>query len=166
MITRNIRAFMSRDWRRARDAKDDWWAERVRRLGPAEAFRIADELRRQALLQHPDWPDAASRADDLRHHVHLAELFARADAVLRPASDASPGAPVAGGTTPKTNATGQPPAECDSGRGPDSDGAPRRAAGTDWFAAFYGGLRGTVKIAPGTDLTAPVAEEWDAERDR
>ena len=84
MITRNIRTFMSRDWRRARDAKDDWWAERVRRLGPAEAFRIADELRRQALAQHPDWPDAASRADDLRHHVRLAELFARADAIRRP----------------------------------------------------------------------------------
>ena len=83
-ITRNIRAFMSRDWQRARDAKDDWWAERVRRLGPAEAFRIADELRRQALLQHPDWPDAASRADDLRHHVRMAELFARADAARRP----------------------------------------------------------------------------------
>ena len=79
MITRGIRAFMSRDWRRARDAKDDWWAERVRRLGPFEAMRIADELRRQALLQHPDWPDAASRADDLRHHVRMAELFARVE---------------------------------------------------------------------------------------
>ena len=84
MIARGIRAFTSRDWQRARDAKDDWWAERVGRLGPAEAFRIADELRRQALLQHPDWPDAASRADDLRHHVRLAELFARADAARRP----------------------------------------------------------------------------------
>lgn len=83
MITRGIRAFMARDWQGARDAKDDWWAERVGRLGPAEALRIADELRRQVLLQHPDWPDAESRADDLRHHVRLAELFVRADATRR-----------------------------------------------------------------------------------
>ena len=70
------------------------------------------------------------------------------------------------GTTAEQNAAGQPAAERDSGRGPDGDGAARGTGGTDWFAAFYGGLRGTVTIAPGTDLTAPVAEEWDAERDR
>ena len=172
MITRGIRAFMSRDWRRARNAKDDWWAERVRRLGPAEAFRIADELRRQVLAQHPDWPDAASRADDLRHHVHMAELFTRADAARRPASDttpgagSSPGALVAGGTKAEPSAPDQPPAERDSERDPDSDGATQEAGGTDWFAEFYGGLRGTVKITPGTDLTAPVADGWDADRDR
>ena len=83
MITRGIRAFMARDWQGARDAKDAYWAERVRRLGPREALRIADELRRQALLQHPDWPDAASRRDDLRHHVRMTKLFARVDATRR-----------------------------------------------------------------------------------
>lgn len=51
VITRGIRAFMARDWQGARDAKDAYWAERVRRLGPREALRIADELRRQAPLQ-------------------------------------------------------------------------------------------------------------------
>lgn len=40
-----------------------------------------------------------------------------------------------------------------------------RAERSDWFAAFHGGLRGTVTIAPGTDLTAPTGEAWDAERD-
>ena len=83
MITDGIRAFMARDWQRARDAKDAYWAERIRRLGPVEGIRIADELRRQALLQHPDWPDAASRRDDLRHHVRISELFARGDAARR-----------------------------------------------------------------------------------
>lgn len=83
MITRGIHAFMARDWKRARDAKDAYWAERVRRLGPLEALRIADELRRQVLMQHPDWPDAASRRDDLRHHVRMTELFARVDAARR-----------------------------------------------------------------------------------
>jgi len=83
MLTRGIRAFMARDWQRARDAKDAYWAERVRRLGTLEALRIADELRRLALLQHPDWPDATSRRDDLRHHVRMTELFARVDAARR-----------------------------------------------------------------------------------
>ena len=40
-----------------------------------------------------------------------------------------------------------------------------RAERSDWFAAFHGGLRGTVTITPGTDLTAPTGEAWDAERD-
>lgn len=83
MITRGIGEFMARDWHSARDAKDAYWTERVRRLGPLEAMRIADELRRQVLLQHPDWPDAASRHDDLRHHVRMTELFARVDSARR-----------------------------------------------------------------------------------
>lgn len=83
MITDGIRAFMARDWQGARDAKDAYWTERVGRLGPIEALRIADELRRQALLQHPEWLDAASRREDLRHHVRMSELFARVDAARR-----------------------------------------------------------------------------------
>ena len=79
---------------------------------------------------------------------------------------AAEGALGAGGTKAETNAAGQPAAERDSGRGPDGDGAARGGGGPDWFAAFHGGLRGTVTIAPGVDLTDPVAEEWDAERDR
>ncbi|MCY4077348.1 MAG: hypothetical protein OXH04_18180 [Acidobacteria bacterium] len=82
-ITRGVREYMSRDWQAARDAKDTYWAERVRRLGPSEALRVADELRRQALLQRPDWPDAASRQNDLRQHVRMTELFARVDAARR-----------------------------------------------------------------------------------
>lgn len=82
-IARDIHGFVARDWQRARDAKDAHWAEQVQRLGPLEALRIAEELRRQALLQHPDWPDAASRRDDLRHHVRMTELFARVDAARR-----------------------------------------------------------------------------------
>ena len=74
---------MARDWQRARDAKDAYWAERVGRLGPLEAMRMADELRRQALLQHPDWPDAAGRRDDLRHHARMTALFERVDAARR-----------------------------------------------------------------------------------
>ena len=32
------------------------------------------------------------------------------------------------------------------------------------FSSIFGALKGTVMIAPGTDLAAPIGEEWDAER--
>ena len=83
-ITTGIRAFMARDWQRARDFKDAYWAERIERLGPLEGLRIADELRQQAILENPDWPDAKSRREDLGSHIRLADLFARADAARRP----------------------------------------------------------------------------------
>ena len=78
MISRGIRDYMAREWRTARAAKDAYWAERIARCGPQEGFRIADELRRQALLHDPDWPGAAARRQDLLAHVRLAELFTRA----------------------------------------------------------------------------------------
>jgi hypothetical protein len=83
MITSGIREFLGRDWRAVRTAKDDYWAERVARLGPMEGLRIGDELRRQALLQNPAWPDAADRDRDMLAHVRLAELFTRADSARR-----------------------------------------------------------------------------------
>lgn len=84
MITRGIREFVSRDWAATRDSKDDYWAERITRLGPLEGLRIAGELRRQALLYDGDWPPAAARREDLRSHVRLTGLFRRADAAGRP----------------------------------------------------------------------------------
>ena len=83
MITDGIREFMGRDWHAARAAKDAYWSERVARLGPLEGLRVADELRKQALLQNPHWPDAADRDRDLLDHVRLAELFTRADSARR-----------------------------------------------------------------------------------
>jgi hypothetical protein len=77
MITRGIRAYVSRDWAAARAAKDAYWADRIARLGAREGFRIADELRRQALVQAPGWPSLEDRELDLRAHVRLAELLQR-----------------------------------------------------------------------------------------
>ena len=83
VITRGIREFVSRDWGAAREAKDAYWGERVARLGPLEGWRIADELRRQALLQHPGWPHAEDRRRDVLDHVRLAERLHRADSARR-----------------------------------------------------------------------------------
>ena len=83
VITRGIREFMARDWRAVREAKDAYWGARVARLGPREGFRIADELRRQAILQHASWPWPADRREDLLAHVRLSECFHRAGSTRR-----------------------------------------------------------------------------------
>jgi hypothetical protein len=83
MIARGIREYVSRDWRAVRDAKDAYWGERIARLGPIEAFRIAGELRRQALLQNPGWPRSDDRSVDLQFHARLAELLHRAGPARR-----------------------------------------------------------------------------------
>lgn len=83
MITRGIREFVARDWQAARGAKDAYWGERIARLGPLEGLRIAEDLRRQALLQNPAWPGAADRHQDLLAHVRLAECLRRADPTRR-----------------------------------------------------------------------------------
>lgn len=83
MVTRGIREFVARDWAAARAAKDRYWAERIARLGPIEGLRIADELRRQVLLQNPDWPSAADRRQDLAAHVALSERLRRVHPTCR-----------------------------------------------------------------------------------
>jgi hypothetical protein len=83
VIARGIREFVSRDWRAAREAKDAYWGERIGRLGPLEAFRIAEELRRQMLVQHPHWPSPEDRRRDLDTHARLSELLHRAGPARR-----------------------------------------------------------------------------------
>jgi hypothetical protein len=79
VITRDIHAFLARDWAAVRAAKDLYWSDRVRRLGPIEALRVANELRRQAQQRDPDWPHVEDRRDDMACHVRLAALLRRAD---------------------------------------------------------------------------------------
>lgn len=78
-VTQGIAEFVARDWSAVRAAKDDYWAARIRRLGPQEGLRIADELRRQMLAIDPQWPSEAERRRDLASHHRVAKLFRRAD---------------------------------------------------------------------------------------
>jgi hypothetical protein len=78
VITRDLRDYVARDWNAAREAKDAFWARRIAELGPIEGFRIADELRRQVLEQHPGWPQDEQRDEDRASHVRLSELLQRA----------------------------------------------------------------------------------------
>ena len=83
VITRGIREYLDRDWAAVRDSKDAYWARRIARLGPIEAFRVADDLWRQARLQSPSWPDEASRREDLSAHVIMVQRLRRADSARR-----------------------------------------------------------------------------------
>ena len=84
MITRGIREFAARDWDAARRNKEQYWGERIGRLGAVEGFRVAEDLRRQMLQRDPSWPDTEARHADLSFHVALAERFRRARATRRP----------------------------------------------------------------------------------
>ena len=83
MITRGIREFVDRDWQAVRASKDQYWGERIGRLGPLEGLRIAEELRRQALVHDPGWPSAERRQQDLLAHARLAQLLRRARSIRR-----------------------------------------------------------------------------------
>lgn len=78
-VTQGIKEFVGRDWSSVRAAKDDYWAARIRRLGPQEGLRIGDELRRQMLAIDRQWPSEAERRSDLADHHRVAELLRRAD---------------------------------------------------------------------------------------
>jgi hypothetical protein len=52
-----------------------YWVERLRRLGPAESFRVADGLWRHVRALRPDWPDRAEREADLAAHVAVHEAL-------------------------------------------------------------------------------------------
>jgi hypothetical protein len=66
--------FESRDYEAARASKVLYW----RGLTPAERIRLCDELRRQAIALHPEWPTPQQRALDLASHIRLSERFERA----------------------------------------------------------------------------------------
>jgi len=70
--------FVERDWDAVAALKERYWIERLRRLGPAEALRIVDELRRQILASRPGWPSLEERRKDRESHERLAELLHRA----------------------------------------------------------------------------------------
>ena len=65
-----------RDYDYARASKIAYW----RALTPAERLRLADDLRRHALLLHPEWPTDEQRALDVECHIRLSEPFERAAA--------------------------------------------------------------------------------------
>jgi hypothetical protein len=72
--------FVRQARRRARvadRAKALYWRRYKLEHGPAAGIRIADDLRRQTLAQHPDWPGPEERAEDHLAHERILDVLAR-----------------------------------------------------------------------------------------
>jgi hypothetical protein len=72
-----LRAFRDRDWKRVREAKEQFWAEDHRRRGPLAGLAISMALWEHARAIDPSWPNAEQRAEDLAHHLELADRIQR-----------------------------------------------------------------------------------------
>jgi hypothetical protein len=77
MRRQDLIAFAARDWPAIAESKARHWLERKRRLGTAEAFRVAAELRRFVMVTRPEWPGSDERAADLERHAAVAESLRR-----------------------------------------------------------------------------------------
>jgi hypothetical protein len=72
---KSVRAYMARDWRALRDAKRQYWRDRLDQRGLAEALRVSDLLRTQATSEHPAWPTVEQRDEDLETHQRVAQAL-------------------------------------------------------------------------------------------
>ncbi len=73
----DILAFAHRDWAMLAESKAAHWAKQKKSLGPAEAIRIGDALRRHARALHPGWPTEEDRAQDTATHARVASSLRR-----------------------------------------------------------------------------------------
>ena len=72
-----LRAFRDRDWERVREAKEQFWADEHRRQGPLAGLALCSMLWDHIRAIHPSWPNDEQRAEDLAHHLELAEKLRR-----------------------------------------------------------------------------------------
>ena len=72
-----IRAYVARDWQRARDDKRRYWAQRLEANGLREALEVTQQLRSWMMQVDGSWPTQAQREDDLQTHQRVAEALAK-----------------------------------------------------------------------------------------
>ena len=72
MKAEDIQAYVRRRWDLVDALKAQFWATEKPRLGALLALRLADELRRQALILHPEGPTDLERVEDIRAHAAVA----------------------------------------------------------------------------------------------
>lgn len=65
----DVRAYLARDWARARDLKRAYWRDRLDRGGLGEAIRVTELMRGSST--------DARRDDDLETHRRVAQALAR-----------------------------------------------------------------------------------------
>ena len=65
------------DWSALESADRRYWADEFARGGAKSSLRASAALRLHMRSVRADWPSAAERDADLRHHVHTQRLLAR-----------------------------------------------------------------------------------------
>jgi hypothetical protein len=83
MRREDILAYVNRDWRAVAESKERFWAERKKRMTPAEAVAFADDWRAYVAQRRPDWPSSEERNADLATHARVSEMLRRAGPARR-----------------------------------------------------------------------------------
>jgi hypothetical protein len=65
------------DWAALASADRRYWADEFARGGAKTSLRASAALRQHMRSVRADWPTAAERDADLRHHVETQQLLAR-----------------------------------------------------------------------------------------
>jgi len=77
-----IRKYVGRDRDSVAALKQAYWVQRYRECGPDAPWQAAQALCAYMRAVRPDWPTAADREDDLRHHIELKRKLDRTACVL------------------------------------------------------------------------------------
>ena len=78
MRREDVLSYLRRDRSLVDASRVAFWSQRARAYGPADGIRVADELRRECIALHPDWPSREDRAADLANHERVSALLRRA----------------------------------------------------------------------------------------
>ncbi|MBL8622935.1 MAG: hypothetical protein JNK64_16585 [Myxococcales bacterium] len=90
VLAASVRAYVARDWGRFERERDRDFEAARRRGGLAVALRTMDQLRANARLWQPAWPEDDAREADLAHHQALIGKLDRIAAALTPDTRARP----------------------------------------------------------------------------
>jgi len=77
MRREDLIAFARRDWRSVARMKERFWVDQKRHMTPAEALRLADDLRSSVTSRRDDWPSEDERRSDLETHARVSESLRR-----------------------------------------------------------------------------------------
>jgi hypothetical protein len=73
----SLTALPACDWAALESVDRRYWADEYARDGAATSLHASAALRQHMRSVRADWPTAAERDADLRHHVHTQRLLAR-----------------------------------------------------------------------------------------
>lgn len=78
MESKDLRAFVRRDWALKEDLKRGYWAERYAVEGPEATLAASAAMWEHLRQLCPSWPTPEDRAEDLRHHLDFIDKLRRA----------------------------------------------------------------------------------------